>query len=145
MLAHTCYGGATPLGAGQFVGFDGDWPVQAFYGHVPRPSRLDFFSLRTLVRSLRHFPACFRASYTACRSQPEPGSSEPGVMHISQGMPGLPEVKAELCSEGGGRVGQAAASTQGRQQRSDQIKAIPAPAAHRSDPNYVNTEAIVDC
>ena len=80
----------------------------------------------------------------ACRSQPEPGSSEPGIMHISQGMPGLAEVRQAL-QRGGSCVGQAAASTQGRQQRSDQIKVIPAPAAHRSYPNYVNTEAIVDC
>ena len=40
---NTSYAGANPLGAGQFVGFDSDRPVRAFYGHVPRPSRLDFF------------------------------------------------------------------------------------------------------
>jgi len=43
MLAHTRRAGANPLGAGQFVGSDSERPAQAFYGHVPRPSRLGFF------------------------------------------------------------------------------------------------------
>lgn len=81
------------------------------------------FSLRTLVRSLWHLPARFRTSYVPCWSQPGPGSREPGVMHVSQGMPGLAEAR-RASQRGGSCAGRAATGTQGRQQRSDQSKAL---------------------
>lgn len=80
------------------------------------------------------FPCMFQSEL---HGVPEPGGSEPGKMHDSQGLPGLDEGRRALRRAGSG-AGQAAASSQGCQQHSDQIKAIPAPAAHCSFPNYVD-------
>lgn len=66
------------------------------------------------------------------------------MMYTSQGMLGLAEARLAL-QRVRSSVGQAHPGTQGHQQHSDQIKAIPVPAAHDSYPGYIITEARVVC
>lgn len=66
------YAGANPLGAGQFVGFDSDWPVWAFYGRVPRPSWLDFFFPEDFGKITLAFPCMFQSTL---RGVPEPAGA----------------------------------------------------------------------
>lgn len=79
-------------------------------------------------------PAFFCMFQSELHGVPEPGGSEPGVRQDSQGMAGLDGGRRRA----GSGAGQAAASSQGCQRHSDQIKAIPAPAAHCSFPNYAD-------
>lgn len=144
-----------PLSPGELV-VGGDAHTHAV--PVQTPSEQGSSQALTAIGLSRHFPAMSSGPHVwiffpedfgkiapafPCMFQselhgvPEPGGSEPGKMHDSQGMPGLDEGRRALWRAGSG-AGQAAASSRGCQRHSDQIKAIPAPAAHCSFPNYVD-------
>lgn len=123
MLTHTH--GANPSDRA-FLGFDSSRLVQAFSSHVLMSG---FFFPEDLGKIAPAFPCMFQSEL---HGVPEPGGSEPGTTHDSQGMPGLDEGGRALRGE---RCGTGSASSRGCQRHSDQIKAIPAPAAHCSFPN----------
>lgn len=113
MLAHTPTPVQTPSGQGSSRGVDSSRLVQAFSSHVLRPSCLDFsFFPEDFGEIAPAFPCMFQSEL---HGVPEPGGSEPGIMHNSQGMPGLDGEGRRALRRAGRGAGQAAASSQGCQ------------------------------
>lgn len=77
-----------PSGQGSSRGSDSSRFVQSFSSHVLRPSRQDFFFPEDFRKIAPAFQCMFQREL---HGVPEPGGSEPGIMHDCQGMPGLDE------------------------------------------------------